>query len=219
MIVGFIKGIIVGLLASIPLGPIGVLCIQRTVSRGKNAGIFTGMGAAVCDTFFAAIAVLSLHLIIDFMTTYEDWVMTIGGIIVVTFGAKLFTVNPVKLISRNDNKAKKLRSKYVGDFFSSALMTFTNPGALLLMFGMMTLMRIETAENAAQGLIALTIIGVFIGSSIWWVTLSSVINHFRQKFRLRQLLMINRICGIIVIVLGVLSFCKGSLLLIEHYLS
>ena len=92
MIEDLIKGIIVGLGASIPLGPIGVLCIQRTLSKGKWSGFATGMGASISDIIFSAIALLGLSFVNDFLTTYREWVMVFGGAVVTGFGVKIFII-------------------------------------------------------------------------------------------------------------------------------
>ena len=96
MLEELLKGLIVGICASVPLGPIGVLCIQRTLSKGRNSGFITGLGAAVSDTFFAAIALLSLSFVQRILSDYQDIVMIVGGLIVGAFGVKLFMTNPME---------------------------------------------------------------------------------------------------------------------------
>ncbi len=207
MFINFLKGFLVGMAASIPLGPIGVLCIQRTLSKGRSSGLFTGMGAAVSDTFFAAIALLSLSFVSDFIEQYRNWVMIIGGLIVALFGLKLFLTNPVTQVKRLKSGSKR----YWEDFFSSMLMTISNPGALILMLGLFAFAGIDVSEDAPKFVITITLWGVFIGAALWWFILSASINHFRSRFRLRQLLMINRISGIIILVLGLISTLEGAI--------
>lgn len=211
MVEHLVKGIIVGLGASIPLGPIGVLCIQRTLSKGRNSGLISGMGTAVTDTFFAAIAVLSLTFIQDLITEYKDWVMLFGGIIVFLFGLQLFFRNPVTQIHRLDGKTKK----YWQDFFSAILMTISNPGALFLILGLLALMGLDTSNIESSYTMASTLWGVFIGCSVWWFTLSTTINIFRNKFRLKILILINRVSGVVIMVLGIISCFQGLLSLIK----
>lgn len=201
----FIKGFIVGMGASIPLGPIGVLCIQRTLSKGRNSGLITGMGAALTDTFFAAIALLSLTFVNDLIGQYRFWVMIVGGIIVLIFGLKLFLTNPVKQIKR----IKSGNKRYWEDFFSTILMTITNPGALFLILGLFAFAGINSSGEESKYLIATTLWGVFSGAISWWFILSTSINVFRNRFRLRQLLMINRVAGVIIMVLGIISLFEG----------
>lgn len=205
MILNFIKGIIAGLCASIPLGPIGILCVQRTLSKGKKSGFITGLGAAVSDTFFAAIALLSISFVNRLFDDYKNWIMIAGGIIVAAFGVILFLNNPLKQIKRLETGNKR----YVGDFFSTILMTLTNPGAFVLILAILAFIGINAGEEGSTNLIAVTLSGVAIGAVAWWYTLTTCINIFRNKLRLNQLVMINKISGVILIVLGIISVFEG----------
>lgn len=205
MLLELIKGFIVGLCASVPLGPIGVLCIQRTLSKGRNSGFITGLGAAVSDTIFAAIALLSISYVQQLLSDYRYAVMMAGGIIVGIFGVKLFMTNPVKQIRR----PKYGNRHYWQDFFSTLLMTISNPGAFFLMLGLFAFIGINREEAEPLEMIAVTLAGVFAGASLWWHILSTSINHFRNKLRLRQLIMINRVAGVIIMVLGLISLFEG----------
>lgn len=213
MLIDFIKGFIIGMGASIPLGPIGILCIQRTLSKGKSSGIITGMGAAFTDTLFAALALLSLSFVDEIIVEYRNWVMIIGGIIVGLFGLKTFMTNPVKQIKR----LKSGKKRYWEDFFSTVLMTITNPGAFFLMLGLFAFAGIEASGSSEANTTIITILwGVFAGAVLWWFTLSTTINVFRSRFRLRQLLIINRVAGIIIMVLGLISLFDGMIKQLGH---
>lgn len=211
MIEDLIKGIIVGLGASIPLGPIGVLCIQRTLSKGKWSGFATGMGASISDIIFSAIALLGLSFVNDFLTTYREWVMVFGGAVVTGFGVKIFITNPIKQIKR----VKEGNHQYIQDFASSFLMTITNPGAIFLIIGMFAFIGIDTGEYEFGLVIAPALMGVFIGTLGWWFALSTIINMFRNKFRLKQLLITNWIAGVIVMAIGITSLFEGLIQIIR----
>ena len=195
-----IKGIMIGLLASIPLGPIGVICIQRTINKSRISGFFSGMGAATADTIFAAIAGFSLTFIINFIEEKQRILEIIGGIIVILLGIKTFYTNPVNQLRRH----KKNPSKLIEDFISVLLLTITNPFAIFLFVGLFaTLGLAYNGENI--GLSFITLAGVFLGGSLWWFTLSSLVNLFRKKFRLKQLWYINKIAGMVIFILGILA--------------
>ena len=153
-----IKGIIVGLGASIPLGPIGILCIQRTLSKGRWSGFATGMGAAISDIIFSAIALLGLSFVNDFLNTYREWVMMFGGAVVGGFGVKIFVTNPIKQIKR----VQEGNHQYIQDFVSSFIMTITNPGAIFLIIGMFAFIGIDTGQYEFGLVIAPALMGVFI---------------------------------------------------------
>ena len=214
MIEELIKGIIVGLGASIPLGPIGILCIQRTLSKGKWSGFATGMGAAISDIIFSAIALLGLAFVNDFLTTYREWVMLFGGAIVAGFGLKIFITNPIKQIKR----VQEGNHQYIQDFASSFIMTITNPGAIFLIIGMFAFIGIDSGSYEFGLVLAPALLGVFIGTLGWWFTLSTVINLFRNKFRLKQLLVTNWIAGTIIMAIGIVSLFEGLIQIIRLHI-
>lgn len=205
MVNEFFKGIIVGLGASIPLGPLGVLCIQKTLSKGRNSGFITGMGGAVSDLFFSALALFGLSFLQQWLTEHEDAVLTFGGFIITVIGLKIFLTNPVKQIRRRNSGSKR----YWEDFFSAVLMTVTNPGALFLLLGLFAFVGVNLSPDESATVIAPVLSGVFTGCALWWFGLSTLINVFRDRFMLKQLIMINRISGIVIMVLGIISFFEG----------
>lgn len=204
MIIALLKGFIVGLGASIPLGPLGVLCVQKTLSKGRNSGLITGLGASVSDTFYAAISLLGLAFIQQIINENREWVMLVGGVIIMLIGLKIYLTNPIKQI-RQKNKNKK----HIEDFFEALFMTITNPGAIFLILGLLAAVGINIGDGVEKASVVTILWGVFVGSAAWWFILSTTINIFRKKFRLKQLIMINRISGIVIFVLGIISMCDG----------
>ncbi|OJV18825.1 MAG: hypothetical protein BGO30_03355 [Bacteroidetes bacterium 41-46] len=205
MLIDFVKGFIVGMGASIPLGPMGVMCVQKTLSKGRNSGLITGLGASVTDTIFAALAILGLAYIQSFIEEYERSVLLLGGVVVAIIGLKIYLTNPVKQIRQKARGS----NRHMEDLFSAILMTITNPGAIFLILGMFAFVGLEIDSQSANRTITAVLGGVFVGASTWWYALSTGINIFRKRFRLRQLLMINRISGIVIIVIGLISFFEG----------
>ena len=205
MIIDFFKGFIVGLLASIPLGPIGVICIQRTLSKGRFSGFISGMGATMVDVIFAAISLLSLSVVQVRLEEYRNVVMIAGGVIVALFGVKLFLSTPIKQMRRLQEGGRS----FLTDFSSTMLMTITNPGAFFLILGLFAFAGINTSDSATLDYIAVTLLGVFTGGGLWWYSLSTGINLFRNKIRLRQMILINKVAGIIVIAIGFCYLVEG----------
>ena len=212
MVESIIKGFIVGMGASIPLGPLGVLCVQKTLSKGRVSGFVTGLGASITDTFFAALAILSLALIQEFVDNNERSVLFFGGLAVIIIGLKIFLTNPVKQIRHNKGGKKLLE-----DFLSSVIMTVTNPGAIFLILGLFAFVGLDIDGSSSLDIIFSVLAGVFVGAMTWWIILSTSINIFRNKFRLRQLLMINRVAGIVIMVLGLISLLDGTWRFISAY--
>lgn len=206
MLTSLIKGCIVGLGASIPLGPLGVLCVQKTLSKGRNSGLITGLGASVSDTLYAAISLLGLAFIEELIQENREWVMLVGGAIIILIGLKIYLTNPIKQI-----RQKNTHKKHFEDFFEAFFMTITNPGAIFLIISLLAAVGISIGDEVGKASIVAILWGVFIGSAVWWFTLSTTINIFRKRFRLKQLIMINRISGIVIAVLGIISMCEGIL--------
>ncbi len=196
----FIKGIVVGLLASIPLGPIGVICIQRTINKGKVSGFLSGLGAASADTIFAAIAGFSLTFIINYIEERQIIFQAVGGAVVFLLGIKIFFTNPVKQLRRHKRKKDNL----LEDYLSVLAVTITNPLAVFLFIALFASLGVVTDNiNWAKSLI--TTSGVFLGAAIWWYILTSLVNIYRRKFRLRQLWWINKISGAAIFTLGAVA--------------
>ncbi|MDX9845436.1 MAG: LysE family transporter [Tenuifilaceae bacterium] len=206
----FVKGIIVGLLASIPLGPIGVICIQRTINKGKLSGFLSGMGAASADTVFAAIAGFSLTFIISFIEEKQIIFQAIGGVIVFALGIKIFYTNPIKQLRRHKRKKNSL----LEDYLSVLLVTITNPLAVFLFIALFaSLGVVAEGTNLVLSLVATS--GVFIGAILWWYTLTSLVDIFRSRFRLKQLWWINKISGAAIFIIGAVAIIGLLRLFVE----
>ncbi len=201
-----VRGIIIGLLSSIPLGPIGVLCIQRTINKGQKSGFVSGLGAATADTIFAAIAGFSLSFIINFIKEQEEIIQIVGGIIIIFVGIKIFYNNPVKQLKRN----KRKKNKVIEDFISVFFLTLSNPLTLFFILPIFaTVGGIEEKNDLTLTILVLA--GVFIGASLWWFSLTWSVNRFRKKFRLKQLWWINKSTGLIITLLGVAAVIEALL--------
>lgn len=197
------KGVIVGLLASIPLGPIGVICIQRTVNKGRLSGFLSGVGAATADTIFAAIAGFSLTFVIAYIFENQVYFQAIGGLVIILLGVKIFFTNPIKQI----RKHKRKKNNLVEDYFSILAVTLTNPLAIFLFIALFASMGVVSEDgNLLEALISTG--GVFVGATIWWYILTGLVNIFRSRFRLKQLWWINKISGSAILLLGVAAIVR-----------
>jgi threonine/homoserine/homoserine lactone efflux protein len=193
-----IKGIITGLLVSIPLGPIGILVIQRTLNKGRLSGFVSGLGATVADIIFALIAGLGLSIIINFIRDKQTFFQIAGGLFVLFIGFRIFYTNPVKAL-RLQRMSKTMLSQ---DFVSAFLLTLSNPLAIFIFIAIMAAINIAGDKlNFFQLFIMLA--GVFTGAAFWWSTLSSIANRFRKKIRLRSIWWMNKVTGTVVFIFGI----------------
>lgn len=191
-----VAGIAAGLLISVPLGPVGVLIIRKTLNRGRYAGYFGGAGATLADTFFAIIAGFGVSIITDFIDSYQTEIRLIGGIILMVLAYKIFMSNVVDQIRK---KGKK--NTLWADFMHTYFLTLSNPLTIIVIGAIFATG--GPGKNATQIDILTLILGVFAGASSWWLTLVTVINLFRKKIRLKSLWYLNKITGILIFLFGV----------------
>lgn len=199
-IVYLFKGMLVGLMVSVPLGPMGVLIIQRTLHKGPLSGFVAGMGAASADCFYAMVAAFGLGFVMSMVETHELLLKIIGGIFLIGLGLKIYFDSPLKQIKlrRSGRVSKK---GLLGDYLSLFFLTVSNPLTIVIFMAVFASMSIfgEVSSLPKQ---LLVIIGVLLGGGLWWYTVSMLVNIFRKKFRLRVLITINRVSGIIIASLG-----------------
>lgn len=194
-------GIIIGFSASVPLGPIGVLCIQRTLNKGRMSGFFSGLGAAFSDTIYSVIAGFSLSFIVNFIEERLMLIQIFGALILIFLGVRIFLSNPAVQL----RKQKKGRGNLFQDFISTFFITISNPLAIFLFLAFFASFgAVKPGDNAFNHLILIG--GVFGGASLWWFILSSVINLFRSKINLRRLWWLNKIAGATIVILVVIAF-------------
>ncbi len=192
----FLKGIVIGLMASIPLGPIGVLCIQRTLSKSHKSGFVSGLGAAATDMLFSAIALFSLSLVVSFIEHNIMAVKVIGGLCVIIVGVKIFLTNPVIQIRRN----RAGKDNLWHDFLSLLLITLANPVFILIFVALFAAFGISKEIGIVDGLFM--ILGVAVGGALWWFVLTFAVSLLRGRFRPRHMLWINRISGAVIVAMG-----------------
>lgn len=189
-----IEGIAIGFLASMPLGPIGVLCIQRTINKGRWSGFASGLGAASSDFIYAVIAGFSVSLVVRFIEEYQEALTWVGAIILIGLGLKIFFSNPVKQMRNQQNKKTK---NLIQDYASTFALTFTNPLAIFLFLSLFSLFGGE--KTFLEQMIRM--LGVGGGASLWWLTLVMLVGLFRKHFTLKRLYYMNKVAGAIIVLL------------------
>ena len=196
-----IEGFIVGIAVSVPLGPLGMLCIQRTVSKNWKSGIFSGLGISVADALYAIVAGFSLTIIIDFIEKYEIYFKLIGLLVLVLLGIHIFRSNPAKDI----RKLKKRGSSYIQDFLTTFLITLSNPLAIFVFIAIFSGYSI-VLQLSQLGQALLLIAGIFSGGSVWWIVLTGFANLFRHKLTIDRLGWANKIIGVGIIIVAIILF-------------
>lgn len=209
MLIGYLlKGMLVGVVIAVPVGPVGILCIRRTILDGRLAGLFSGLGAASADSLFGIVAGFGLTVISDSLFYYQDW-LRIGG------AAFLLYVGITSLMSDPDARRRSDEDPQglFGDFASTFALTITNPVTVLSFIAIFGAIGF-TGEEATLGHAAILVAGVWLGSFLWWIGLIAATGLLRLSFQKRHLVWINRGSGGILVFAGVMLL--GSLV-IEHW--
>jgi len=191
----FFKGLILGFAIAAPVGPIGVLCIRRSLSHGQRAGLATGLGAATADALYGCVAAFGLTAVSDYLLKQRFWLGLIGGLFLCYLGVRAF------FAKTSEAPAAPNRSGLAGAYFSTFLLTVTNPMTILSFAAVFAGLGLATSSNylTAASLVA----GVFLGSGLWWLLLSGGTALFRSRVRPTLMVWVNRASGLIIFVLGV----------------
>lgn len=201
-----IKGFIIGLLASMPLGPIGVMCVQRTINKKFLSGFISGCGAASADLVFATIALFFFSFIEPYLENHLEIIKLVGGLVIAIIGLSILLKKNVTNLRQNRNGKRNL----VKDFFSIFVLTVTNPAYILVFLGLFSYFKVGDIDfNIFTHIIML--IGVLSGAVLWWFMLTTMINSFRKKFTLKHIFYINRIAGIAILGLGVFAMISSAM--------
>lgn len=188
----FLKGIIIGFVIAAPVGPIGVLCARRTLMHGRRAGFFSGMGAATADALYGFIAAFGLTMVSDFMTGQQFWLRLFGGVVLLGLGVRAFTARPVKKCD-----LPRTARHYAGLYSSTFFLTLTNPMTIFSFAAVFAGFGLAGTRGSVLSA-AVLVVGVFLGSALWWLSLVGVFTVFRRRFDTHHLAWINRVSGVII---------------------
>jgi len=198
-----IKGILIGLCISVPLGPIGMLTIQRTLNRGQKYGIATGLGATASDLIYTIITLFFLSFVLDFIEDHRFVIELVGSLVVALFGWYIFQSNPATQPKPNETVKHSLLS----DFVTSFGLTFSNPLVLFVLIALFA--RFQFIGNKTTLFVSICgILSILGGALLWWNMLTILVSKFKNKLNMRELKLINQVTGIIILLIG----CIGLLL-------
>ena len=193
-----IKGMIIGFSIAAPVGPIGVLCIRRTLAEGRFSGFLSGIGAATADAIYGMIAGFGLTSISSFLIGQQMWLRLIGGLFLCYLGIKTLKTKP------SDETKSSNKQGLIGNYFSTLLLTITNPMTIISFAAVFAGLGIGTIQtNYLSSLIL--VIGVFVGSGLWWLTLSTIVHVLGKRFNTTGLIWVNKVSGIIILIFGFIA--------------
>jgi threonine/homoserine/homoserine lactone efflux protein len=194
----FLKGLIIGFSIAAPVGPIGVLCIRRTLAQGRASGVVSGLGAATADAIYGCVAGLGLTFVSNLLIDQQLWLRLIGGAFLCYLGVKTFLSLPAK------QAAEAKRNDLVSDYASTFFLTLTNPMTILSFTAIFAGLGIASTGGNYVSAIVL-IIGVFSGSALWWLMLSAGVSLFQTKFTPPRLHWVNRVSGVMITMFGLVA--------------
>lgn len=198
----FLKGIAIGFIMAIPIGPIGIMCIRKTLTEGRVSGLIIGLGAATADLFYGCVAVFGITVISDTLSDQRFWIRIVGGALLLFLGIKTFRAQP------KDPKLKISSSGRLRSYFTVVILTLTNPLTIFAFIAVFAALGLGDGLSFFSAVVLVA--GVFIGASLWFFLLTSGTILFRKKLDLVGLEWVNKIAGILIIISGFIVI--GSLL-------
>ncbi|HEY9644261.1 MAG TPA: LysE family transporter [Coleofasciculaceae cyanobacterium] len=200
----FLRGLMIGLSIAVPVGPIGILSIRRTLNSGWLAGLLTGLGAATADALYGCVAGFGLTFISDLLIDHAFWLRLIGGLFLCYLGVKTFISRPAETDDASSVPSSAQSMAYLSMYGSTVFLTLTNPATILSFAAVFVGLGLATVGS--NYLTAATLVaGVFSGSALWWLLLSSGMSLVRSKFNPRRLRILNRISGLILLTFGIIA--------------
>lgn len=203
MLLDIIKGFLVGVCASAPIGPIAILVVQKSLSKGRKAGFVSGLGASVVDTIYAFIAIFALAFAQKFIDEHQNLIFLIGGLVLSVVGVSMAFSDPFRKM-RTDSYS----SVSPKDFGQAVAMGLSNPMAVFVMFTLYAFFGL--ADDAPHNWsVAPIILSVSAGSVTYWFCISWLLSRFRKNFKMQTILWISRITGAIIVIIGIALLGQG----------
>ncbi len=196
----FLKGVILGFSLAAPVGPIGLLCIRRTLNDGWRLGLATGIGAALADTIYGMMAVFGLTVVTTFLVSAQGWLQGMGGLFLLYLGIQILRSRPPETSFEPMTDARSL-FRACGSTF---LLTVANPLTVITFLALFAGMGLGAGKSSVLASL-LTVLGVFLGSALWWIVLSGGISVFRNRIRPPAMVGINRVSGAVIVLLALFA--------------
>ncbi len=204
-------GILIGVLVSAPMGPVGMLIIQRTLNKGRWPAFFTGIGAALSDLAYCLITAFGLSFIGDFIDTNQSIIQIFGSLVIVGFAIYLFQRNPARVLTKptNTNRLSMCRDIITGFLFTAA-----NPLIIFFIIGLYGRFNFLLPEYQALHFVA-GFGSIIIGALLWWYFITSVVNLMRNRFNVRAMWILNKVIGTILMIMAIVGIYHGIVGLIH----
>lgn len=207
MLTELIKAILIGIIASAPIGPVSLLVMQKTFCHGRKGGYAAGVGSAVVDTLYAVASLFAFMYVQGFISKHAAVILILGGLLVAGVGWFMIRRKPME-VKQTDDTTKTKAIQYALQASGCAL---ANPGALAFMFGLVALFRLDIGNAASPTW--LIVLFVLIGALAWWFSFVYAADRLRNAFNVNTLNRVNKIAGYAVIAFGAALLIRGIILL------
>lgn len=199
------RGVAIGVLISAPMGPVGMLCIQRTLDKGRRQGFYTGVGAAISDLFYCLLTGFGLSFIQEFLEQNQNVIQLLGSAVLIGFGIYIFKKNPASSITSTDEpEGASPKTNILRGF----LFTFSNPLILFLIVGLFARFNFPVPDVRFYHYIV-GYIAIVAGALAWWWVVTYSIDKVRAHFSLRSMWLINRIIGVVIMIFAVVGIVSS----------
>jgi threonine/homoserine/homoserine lactone efflux protein len=194
-----IKGIVIGFSIAAPVGPIGILTINRSLAHGPLAGLATGFGAATADAIYGCVAGFGITAVSFWLFSFQTWLLLAGGLFLCGLGLATLKKNPP---ARGKDQSAPIFKGYSLAYLSALFLTLTNPVTIISFMAIFAGMGLGAAADQSVGDALSLVMGVFLGSCLWWMMLTFGVGQLKQKLAARFQGMINRAAGLVLLAFG-----------------
>lgn len=206
MALDILKGVLVGICASAPVGPTAVFIIQRALTKGHKPGFVTALGSCAADTFYAIVSVFALVFAEQFIDRYQVLIYFIGGVILALMGLRMVLSDPTRNMSDETGSEAS-----VGDTGQAVVMALTNPGSVFFMLSLFAFFGLAHDGASCVWNVIPIIAAVALGTMTYWFTMTWIISRFRRFFSMKAVLWFSRFTGIVIILFGAALICRGMI--------
>lgn len=196
------RGFAIGVLISAPMGPIGMLVIQRTLDKGRWPAFFTGIGASISDLFYCILTGAGIAFITDFIASQQLWLQLLGSVAIAIFGIYLFRKNPTR--RQLPRKDVPEANTYWKDIVTGFLLTVSNPLILFFIIGLFARFNFLLPEFRYYHYIS-GYLSIAVGALSWWFLVTFLVNKMRAHFNVRSLYLVNRIIGSLLVAFAIVG--------------
>lgn len=190
-----LKGLVMGFSIAAPVGPVGLLCIRRTLAKGRLSGLVSGLGAASADGLYGLLAGLGIGALAESLVSGQTWLRLGGGILLILLGLQTFFSQPAQTPASASSRG------LLGDYFSTLALTLSNPLTILSFAAVFASLGLSS-QGAYSRAVAGLVTGVFCGSAAWWLLLSGAVGLLRERITPLQMRWVNRVSGLLIFAFG-----------------